>query len=242
MENEIAVIALCEVPQVSYCPMYGYQRLPFYDDEKGRGIEVFVRAELKANIFRSRKRSCIVRIDTLDMNMAVVHLNSERTPNMEDYHSVDISVLINDLAATENQYDHNTILVGDFNVNILDPLILSIVGLNARLFRYQMDKENETKHELKRELFYSPMLEIYKDNESEDKPKGTYFFESNVLQWVCFDQLFVRNKLLYRYVPRSLKILDELIGNKLVKNHRPDFAISDHLPIYFEFKEVGING
>lgn len=240
--NHIDVIALCEAPEFQIQNSGQYIKLEHYDLDKKRQIEVLVASDRfkTRTYFREDYRFCTIRLECIDVNIVVVHLNSQLYENNEELRDVDIDNIHGVVERIEKRYDSkNTMIIGDFNIGLFDRQMLSMIGLNARLFRYQMEKGTLTKHGVTRDLYYNPMLSLYSDTTEPYRAKGTYFYESSKIQWHCFDHVLLKKPLLERYNVHKLQILSSLGDYPLIWNNRPIATVSDHLPIYFELMNGG---
>lgn len=238
----IDVIALCEAPEFQIQNDGLYTKLEHFDLNKERQIEVLVaRDRFKTrSYFKEDYRFCTIRLECIDVNIVVVHLNSKLYESNEELRDVDINSIHEVVNRMEERYESkNTIIIGDFNIGLFDRQMLSMIGLNARLFRYQMGKGTSTKHGITRDLYYNPMLALYSDTSEDYQAKGTYYYESSKIQWQCFDHVLLKKPLLERLDTNNLRILSSLGDYPLIRNNRPIATISDHLPIYFELMNGG---
>ena len=240
--NHIDVITLCEAPEFQVQNNGLYTKLEHFDLDKERQIEVLVANDRlnTRSYFMEDYRFCTIRLECIDVNIIVVHLNSKLYEGNEELRDVDINSIHEVVKRIEERYDSkNTIIIGDFNIGLFDRQMLSMIGFNARLFRYQMGKGTSTKHGVTRDLYYNPMLSLYNDALEDYKAKGTYFYENSRIQWQCFDHILLKKPLLERLSINSLRILSSLGDYSLIRNNRPIATISDHLPIYFELMNGG---
>ena len=132
----------------------------------------------------------------------------------------------------------NTIIVGDFNVDPFDDLMINPLFFHGQPIYDIAQKESRVISGKAFEMFYNPMWNMLGDFE---KPYGTYYTNSNQsvgIYWHLFDQVIIRPNLRDRFIDKSLKILTRSASLSLIDNKgRPDSKISDHLPIVFEIKE-----
>lgn len=240
--NSIDVIALCESPDLHICDRGLYVKLEHYDINKQRQIEVLVASSrLKTRAyFHESCRFCIARFDDIDINAVIVHLNSKMYNGNEELRDVDINSIHDAVERIERRYNSkSTVIFGDFNIGLFDRQMLSMVGLNARLFRYQMEKGVSTRHGLSRDLYYNPMLTLYHDSIDDGVAKGTYYYENSQEQWHCLDHVLLKKPVLRRFDSRTIKVLSKLENFPLVRNNRTITEMSDHLPVYFEIANGG---
>lgn len=232
-ESHIDVIALCESGDVDASGWHGYEKvkhIKMQDD-----INVFSK-NLHVFYTRERQRYCILRIEgALRVNIAVVHLNSDLRSSGHTYREADIDTLHKDLAVEEIKNGKNTLIIGDFNENLFSNTLFGWSGFNVKIFKSSIVESSTKIHESEKDIYYNPMINVYKDNDSECVPKGTYYYRGDNIQWLCYDQIMMKQPLIDRFNLSSLRIVDVMCGINLVRNHKPDPEISDHMPIYFEF-------
>ena len=246
IDESIDIIALIEAPIETKDKIatagFPYRVLEHFDIDLRRGIEVLVSPTIdvkESNFCREEKRFCILRNDIIDINLAVVHLNSGMSVNADDIRQTDISQLNDALNRIEGLKDSkNTMVIGDFNINVMDKQMLDFSGLNARLFAYQTQKGVKTIHDAEKDIFYNPMLSVYRDTDDPEKARATYYYEGSHLQWLCYDQVLLKQSLMTRFSRESLQVIDLMNGEHLVKDNKIDIGISDHLPVYFELNNV----
>ena len=231
----VDVLAFCEVPcdALSEIQTEGYNAVQHIDAPNG--IEVLIRSGIDGFYARERKRYCIIHIgEKAGINAVVAHLNSDLHSSGREYRGASIETIKEDLEIEESKYENkNSLVMGDLNVNLFDDQITGWLGFNASLFRCAAAKGQRKKHERSQDIFYNPMLQVYKDAESESEAKGTWH-DKATNEWYCFDQVLMKSPLMNGFDVTRLKILSELDGEALVERHRPKADISDHMPIYFE--------
>lgn len=236
-ENGIDIIALCETPYLEGKTWMGYQVVPHVSDYKG--IEVLVRGSINAGYTRELTRYCLLRIQKdHDINCVVAHLNSDLYPSGERYRMADIEKMKEHLGIDEDKFkSKNSLIVGDLNENIFSDNILGWKGFNVKFFKSTIRDGTKKMHDdQNQDIFYCPMLQVYKDSRSPTSAKGTYYYAGSDLEWLCYDQVLMKKPLADIFDEKKLKILDNLSGVPLVDNNRPIRDISDHLPIYFEIE------
>ena len=237
VENDIDIIALCETGSLIDDQINGYEivkHIATQDD-----INVFCR-KMRVIYTRERTRYCILRAECgPPLIFAVVHLNSDMFSSGKQYRQVDIDTLCRDLSIEESKNGKNTFVIGDFNDNLFSDVVFGFTGLNVRVFKSSVESPTVRLHESEKDVFYNPMLNVYKDYESESIANGTYYYHGDSIQWLCYDQIMMKEPLINRFVSNRLKIINKMCDVELVRNYKPDPRISDHMPIYCEFTKEG---
>lgn len=167
------------------------------------------------------------------------------------------SVPVNELNRLLNLSRHHpnapkTIIVGDFNMNPFDDLMMQTVYLNADryyLYRKLVEDSNKKQNEPKKPFFYNPMWKFLSDTEPMQLVCGTYIWK-NIFdlhpQMHLFDQVIFRSELKEAFQVKQLKIIDRIGNIPLILEHTPtnisrktnDDLHLDHLPIIFEFQFI----
>ena len=240
--NDIDIIAIIESPKtIDIKNEWPYRLIEHYDMNTKRGIELFIhkRVDNNEHYFRENCRSCILRLEKVDVNLVIAHLNSDLYPNGSDTRLTDIGIIMDDVDKIEKRYSSkSTLIIGDMNMNLFDDQMLSFNGFNARLFRYQMTMDVKKNHEITRDLLYNPMLSIYHDTERDDVARGTYYYDAQYIQWLCYDHILMKKALMDRFDNNTLMVVSAMGSKQLVKKNRLVKSISDHLPVYFELKKM----
>lgn len=234
-ENDVDIIALCEASLDYQDDIYqAYQGMGY----EHNGILLFARKPVNVFCASEGQRYTVYRMqEPLRCTFAVVHLNSDLSKNADRYRDADIQSIKEALLIQEQKYsDKSSFVIGDFNENLFDDHLTSWSGFNVRCFMCLMgSKGTEKKHESEMDLFFSPLLQIYKDNDRENTGKGTYFFENDPVGWLCYDQVLMKKQVMKMYKPNSIQLIHELSPTiSLVEKHKPKKEYSDHLPIVFE--------
>lgn len=124
----------------------------------------------------------------------------------------------------------NVIILGDFNVNPFEDVMISADSLSALPI---MNQEVRTVVGKEFVNMYNPMWNLFGDF---DGIPGTYYYNQNHY-WNMFDQVILSYSMRKYFNKDTLQIIDRIGENKLIKNGKVDKNISDHLPIYFELME-----
>jgi len=125
-----------------------------------------------------------------------------------------------------------TIIVGDFNMNPFEKGMVSASAIHSVSCAISAKREKRIIQAREYSMFYNPMWNLFGDN--DNKP-GTYYYSAashGVYFWNMFDQVVLRPCLIANFERKSLRIITEVPGIKLIdENKRPN--VSDHLPITF---------
>jgi len=183
-------------------------------------------------------RSSIQIIDN-NIILCCVHLSSQIYSDNTDRREIDIEQIVSDLLDLEQESNtKNTIIVGDFNINPYDKTCISARYFHGVPIYEESKRESRTVSGKEFYMFYNPMWNFLGDF---SEPYGTYYHSSGDTvntYWNVYDQVIIRPILRNRFVDNSLKIITETATKSLLdENKRPNFEISDHLPITFEIKE-----
>ena len=187
------------------------------------------------NYYREKRRYCLFRLEDDDINIVIAHLNSDRISQGKESRWADISEIISNISRMEEKFQSKqTLVIGDLNIGLFDDQMLLLTGFNAKLFKYQLSKESRKIHEEERDMFYNPMLAVYKDQESEEEARGTHFYAGAHPHWHCYDHVLMKPTVIPRFNIHKLRIINRLGQTKLVEHNKTVETISDHLPVYFE--------
>lgn len=234
----IDVIVLCEMPPFAINKSCFYSQVQHISNDCLE-IGVFIKTEQNPEIktyFREKSHFCMLRLDSLNINLVAIHLNSQMYNSGKEIRINDIQMALSDIDQIEARYqDKRTLVVGDFNCAIWDEELLLFTNFNTRLFKYQMKAEGKTIHKNTLDTYYNPMLSVYKDNPNDNAAKGTYYYAGTSLQWLCYDQILMKKPLVNLFNDDELEILSKIDSIDLVKDNKPISTISDHLPLTFQF-------
>lgn len=146
--------------------------------------------------------------------------------------------LIRRIEEAENLVGHHqTVVLGDFNMNPFEPGMVNSDGLHGVMDRRIAAKSARQVNGESRRYFYNPMWKPMGDN-SENAP-GTFFRGTGSYVhyfWHTFDQVLLRPSLLDSFREEELRVVKAIGQRSLLMPNRPgiDSSISDHLPILFK--------
>ncbi len=163
----------------------------------------------------------------MDFNLSCVHLHSRLYSADDEKQKIQVRKIINCIKDIERKYDNRTIVVGDFNADPYTSPMLSVDCFHSLPDRYKAKNGRMVMGE-QYDAFYNPMWNLYGDF---NLPPGTYYYRNSdaVNQfWYMFDQVIIRPALIEFFDEKSLRIINETVGNK---NGNP--KKSDHFPIVF---------
>ena len=236
-DHDVDVVMLCEVKEPETQDTLGYTLLDRID-EQSNGIAVYAKPNISLFCARERSRFNIYRIPApINISFAVAHLNSYRTVEHKRFHASTIKTIKEDLLTEAVKYhDSNCFVVGDINENLFEDYMVNPEGFNVRFFKFQTKAKKEKRHEQDFDIFYNPMLNLYKDYDDPSVAKGTHYYRNNSIGWLCYDQVLIKPDLVDCFDLERLKIVSSFSNeHSLVKNHKPNKKYSDHLPIMFTF-------
>ncbi len=147
--------------------------------------------------------------------------------------------LSRDIGLVEKQEGHErTILLGDFNLNPFDEMVISSEGLHAISSLSEAKRlRSRTVQRETRAFFYNPMWSHMGDRPTE--PAGTYYWPTSVDQygWQMYDQVLFRPSLMDVFSDFEVDIVTASAENPLTDKHgHPDKdRFSDHLPVRVHF-------
>lgn len=179
-----------------------------------------------------------ITINNIPFNIIACHL-IDKTHNSSEKQKDFASKLSSFIKEKEYKYgNHNTIVVGDFNMNPFEDGMVKVHCLNAVKDRKIANRNGGyRKYEGgKYPYFYNPMWRFLGDY--PNKICGTYYFSNSEpisYYWHVFDQVIIRPNILKYFKDEELRIINKskrrcFITNRgIIDNH-----ISDHLPIYFK--------
>ena len=173
--------------------------------------------------------------------ICAVHFPSKLNWNHEDYSS-HCNRLKRDIEEIENKFiTHNTIIIGDFNMNPFEGGIVSASGLhNTSIKEVAMQEKRKIQGE-EFKFFYNPMWSFFGEDSKGDVC-GTHFFNTSKyinFYWNMYDQIMFRPSLIDKFNQEKCKIITEIKGTSLTEKingiTRLNDKFSDHLPITSSF-------
>lgn len=167
----------------------------------------------------------IVR-DNTRFKLFIVHLPSKMWSNDNGERA---RIQIREIKENIHKLD-NVIIIGDFNVNPFEDVMISADSLSALPV---MNKEVRTVVGKEFVNMYNPMWNLFGDF---DGIPGTYYYNQGYY-WNMFDQVILSYSMRKYLKKDTLQIVNRIGENRLIKNGKVDNNISDHLPIYFELME-----
>ncbi|HHT7166506.1 TPA: endonuclease/exonuclease/phosphatase family protein [Bacillus cereus] len=163
-----------------------------------------------------------------------VHIFSKMMKDENDYYTkMGKMVEVIERKELENGSDY-TIIAGDFNMNPFEKGMLAGGALHSFPTILEAHKKKRKLDDEEYKMFYNPM---WKFLGSSDLP-GTYFTtptHTYGLYWNLFDQVIYRPCLIDTV--ENVQIMTK-IGDTNLINDTFKIMVSDHLPIYFELKEM----
>ncbi len=208
-------------------------------------IIMLAKSHLEINLLPQSSSYSLVNISFRDCNLivAALHLPSKLHDKKDRTKESICRRIIDDIQTSENNLLHdNTIIVGDFNVNPFEDLMLGADLFCANPFREETIKRKQrTFAKDKHKMFYNPMWTLFNEN---NFPIGTYYYtahEHTNTYWHMLDQVLVRPCLVDRIEDGSPQIIYKTQSRSLLnRNGYPANKISDHLPLFFEIREEEI--
>lgn len=149
-----------------------------------------------------------------------------------------IPYIMREIKEYEKQEDsENTVVCGDFNMDVFDDGMLHCDGFNAMMTEKIVNKRTRKVNNEDHSMFYNPMWSLYGDVHGNEVA-GTYYYQTNfpVLQyWHMLDQVILRPDVIPVFDKRSLKIVAKGRSFDLLNKHGiiDKTKYSDHLPIKF---------
>ena len=207
-------------------------------------VKLLINSRLHVELVRDSKYYFICSIENYsDMKFILVgiHLPSKLNARDNDQ-TVVISDLIHDISEAKSEIKTDSVLiVGDFNANPFEDMILSVNGIHAIPYADIVAlKRKRTVYGKQRELYYNPMWNFLGDYQVNNGM--TYYYDSNHavnLYRNIFDQVILSASMVKCFEMKSLSILKNIGEYFFVdsKGHPWSDKFSDHLPIVFSIKE-----
>ena len=167
--------------------------------------------------------------------LVVVHLQTGRDWGESGQHEGAIR-LAQRIIETEKRFSrHETVLVGDLNMNPFEPGVVGAQGLHAVMTRRIAREGHRIVDGENRRFFFNPMWRFF--GEREEGPPGTYYYGGSGKPisyfWNMYDQVMVRPGLVDTL--KDVKIVHAINGQSLLNDqgHPDSVNGSDHLPLTF---------
>ena len=194
-------------------------------------IRLIAKYSIKVSVRREDVRYSISSVSILNQKYIVagVHLPAKPYASPSD-REIPIQEMLSAIQDVEKEVKHSrTIVMGDFNCSPFDVEMISKNKMNVVLFKKLINKaEIVTCNRRQYKRFYNPIIEYLTE---KDESYGSYYYAGNAesLYWYCYDQLLVRKALANDI--QNVYFCKRVGNTNLIKNLRPNSAISDHLPI-----------
>jgi len=168
-----------------------------------------------------------------DINIAFVHFP---VMHISENDKIEIANNLREMIEKkEREFENkNTVIIGDFNMNPFDKGMYGAMGLHATPYSVEALKISRIIREVEKFYFYNPIWSILGDS---TEPFGSYYYRkatNDSLFWHYPDQIIIRPELIKYFKHNNLKWIMRTKTYKLLKDHKPNNKISDHLPIFFE--------
>ena len=176
------------------------------------------------------------RSDIPVVQFVYVHLLSKISASDEAQTANSIAVS-GELARYEDKHDcHDTVVIGDMNMNPYDPGLIQISGFHAEMTEELARKPRKWRGEPYRK-FYNPMWGFFGDR--TPGPPGSYYYSPSTddnHKWQILDHVLLRPSLIKCLEQLEILVTDgkEVLTNEdgvPTKEH-----VSDHLPIFCQLK------
>lgn len=177
---------------------------------------------------------------TFEFLLSGVHLQSNLHASNDDREVV-AGDLISNIQESEDLVKHkNVIIVGDFNADPFEDVMVKGNMIHAIPFADIVIKKQSRKvYGKKRQMFYNPMWNLLGDL---NFPYGTFYYDaggSKNFYHNIFDQAVFSGNMARRLERKNIKIIDSINDCSILdsKGNPNKELFSDHLPIFFQIKE-----
>lgn len=241
LENKINILALAEYADDKEELKRSFIREKyniFELENLGARITIFATIQ-PGSIERiiDKRHYTLFRVNYSDVGKVMfgfVHIFSKMAKDENDYFSK-IAKMVSVIESKELENDSDyTIIAGDFNMNPFEKGMLAGGALYSFPTIFEARKKKRILDDEEYKMFYNPMWKFFGDS----NPPGTYVTNPTHtygLYWNLFDQVIYRPCLIDKV--ENVKIMTKIGENNLI-NDAFQIIISDHLPIYFELKEM----
>lgn len=232
------ILVFCECPKINFEVMTSqYKRIIKVDDKND--IEVFSKTGIKQSLINKIQddpRSSYYVLNN-QFIFAVTHLMSKNGHEDKDYRDHEIDALQKAIDNLQSNDIKPVFIIGDLNANIFDKSVFCKNKLCLTFFENQILNDVPSIEGDELNLYYSPSLDCYYDRKKENEGCAPYYYGKGLFKWEFIDNLLM-NKYAYKsYRNNSFKLVNNIFGEKLVKDFMIKNAFSDHLPFIFEILE-----
>ena len=239
-EQDIDIVILAEYDGISMQQLLNdlhgdYKQYDGYDYCKK--ITLIAKNDISVTVKREQGRYVLYSVTTANSAYIIAGIHLSAKPYADtNTRKCEIRTLVQDICELENkEKSWKTVVIGDFNCNPFDEELIQKDSFNTVLFKKVIEK-----HEFvvycgrKYRRFYNPIINYLKE---ETETYGSYYYSagSAPLIWNCFDQILVRK--IMRNSIGNIEYCKSINGKRLLKDVRPNFRISDHLPLVCEIME-----
>jgi len=209
--------------------------LDFQEIFAGEGcprIRMFTSVNVELELYGESAHYSIKRIrcNSFDYIIAGVHFQSKLYGGNEKSRDINANFFINDIISAEESCQHeNTIIVGDFNANPFEDVMIDAFYMHSLPIRKEAMRKTRKVDGHVYKTFYNPMWNFFGD---KCTPYGTYYC-NNSKQRNMFDQVIIRPILIEKFNLQKLSILTETKKYNLLNAKGLPNKTSDHLPLFF---------
>ena len=210
--------------------------------DRNARVKIIAGKYMESEIIRDSKYYVIHEFNSTGYHFLLggVHFPSKLYTSEAGIQSVGNDFITMIKEAEKEVHHEKVVMIGDFNATPFESVMVDFNHIHAiHDADIVQQRRNRILFENKHQIFYNPMWNLLGD---VNRPKGSYYSDagdSYKLFWHIFDQIIMSADLLKAYRGDSLKIIsDSSSKHFLTSTGRPDKDnYSDHLPIYFSFKE-----
>lgn len=209
---------------------------------KDTRVKLIIDTKFKLELLRDSAYYFIYNIKcaTLEFLLSGVHLQSKLHATNADREMV-AGDLIYKIQESEELVKHkNVIIVGDFNADPFEDVMVKGNMMHAIPFADIVIKKQSRKVAGKKyQMFYNPMWNFFGDL---NFPYGTFYYDaggSMNFYHNIFDQAIFSANMTKHLDRENIKIIDSIKNCSLMdcKGNPNQEMFSDHLPIFFQIKE-----
>lgn len=194
-------------------------------------ITLLCKKDISISIKREQDRYTLYSVCMHNSQYNIIGVHLPAPPNSD---ANDRKCIIRDLVSDTNELElqsknYQTIVIGDFNCNPFNEEIIQKDSFNAVLYKPLIEaQETVTYMRKKYRRFYNPIINYISE---ATQTYGSFYYSSGnaPLYWNCFDQILVRRCLCENI--QRIEYIKGIKGKQLIKECKPNDAISDHLPL-----------